>query len=386
MSPSSCVKTALLFLVPMAGGLAQDSQQTEVSICTDIGKIVVEIDAENAPLHAANFLSYVERGFYSGTVFHRVISDFMIQGGGYDRQFDEKPTLEDIENESRNGLSNARGTIAAARTSDPHSARSQFFINLVDNPRLDGSGRDWGYTVFGRVTEGMEVVDQIGALPTHRAGPFPTDVPDPLVEIYSIARLDRAVLEAIPEAELSDRLMSQVRMHFEQGGASSALEWIGHYRASCLRADAELLLLEARSAAQLQKMPRARSALDEFLSISSDEHPAYAEAIELYGIVAPGANPSGALTFGECRAPRPPEVPDGTRQDLAAMIEAQAEVVAFMRDSETYLECLDEFIDDNDDDRTVHNNALNEYNRMVDITQRLGDEYNEQVRAFRERQ
>ncbi|MFP4547953.1 MAG: peptidylprolyl isomerase [Fidelibacterota bacterium] len=127
-------------------------------------KIVIELNPEKAPKTVANFLEYSKSGHYEGTIFHRVMSDFMIQGGGFTPELEKKPTNDPIENEANNGLSNKRGTIAMARTGDPHSASAQFFINVVDNDRLDfksKTGNGWGYCVFGKVVEGMDVVDRI---------------------------------------------------------------------------------------------------------------------------------------------------------------------------------------------------------------------------------
>lgn len=152
-----------------------------VALTTNFGEIVLELHADKAPKSAANFLQYVREGFYDGTVFHRVIDNFMVQGGGFGEDLRLKPTRPGIENEANNGLSNLRGTVAMARTNDPHSANSQFFINVVDNARLDfvseQSGHTWGYTVFARVISGMEVVDTIRALETGPKGPFAKDVP-----------------------------------------------------------------------------------------------------------------------------------------------------------------------------------------------------------------
>jgi peptidyl-prolyl cis-trans isomerase B (cyclophilin B) len=140
-----------------------------VALETNHGRIVLELDSGKAPKTVENFLQYVEAGFYDGTLFHRVIPNFMIQGGGFDGQQRQKPTRGSIQNEADNGLPNSRGTIAMARTGDPHSATAQFFINLKDNGFLNHSGKTaqgWGYTVFGRVTEGMDVVDKIARTPT----------------------------------------------------------------------------------------------------------------------------------------------------------------------------------------------------------------------------
>jgi cyclophilin family peptidyl-prolyl cis-trans isomerase len=139
---------------------------------TTAGNFVVELDATRAPLTAANFVQYVKEGFYTGTIFHRVINGFVVQGGGYTADLEAKPTREPIANESGNGLSNRRLTIAMARTSDPHSADSQFYINLADNLELDPKPTRWGYAVFGQVVEGVDVVDDIGYRPTSPQGAF----------------------------------------------------------------------------------------------------------------------------------------------------------------------------------------------------------------------
>ncbi len=144
---------------------------------TNFGVITVELDAEKAPETAKNFLAYAEAGHYDNTVFHRVIDGFMIQGGGFEPGMKQKPTRASVENEAKNGLKNARGSIAMARTSDPHSASAQFFINVADTGFLEYPGQDgWGSCVFGRVAEGMDVVDKIKGVKTGRSG-FHQDVP-----------------------------------------------------------------------------------------------------------------------------------------------------------------------------------------------------------------
>jgi len=138
-----------------------------VTLETSQGRIVVELRADKAPKTVANFIQYVNDGFYDGTIFHRVISGFMIQGGGFTAAMVQKPTRPPVASEGNNGLKNVRGSLAMARTSDPNSATAQFFINVVDNAFLDYPGRDgFGYTVFGSVVEGMDVVDKIRAVPT----------------------------------------------------------------------------------------------------------------------------------------------------------------------------------------------------------------------------
>ena len=150
---------------------------TSVIITTNLGKITAELDAEKAPKTVANFLAYMQAGHYDNTIFHRVIDGFMIQGGGFEPGMKQKPADTTVENEAKNGLKNDTYTLAMARTSDPHSASAQFFINIKNNSFLDYPGQDgWGYAVFGKVTEGKEVVDAIRAVKTSRTGMF-ADVP-----------------------------------------------------------------------------------------------------------------------------------------------------------------------------------------------------------------
>lgn len=164
---------------------------TAILIETNLGNIELELDDVQAPKTVANFLHYVDAGHYAGTIFHRVIAGFMAQGGGYDAKYEKKATNAPVENEADNGLKNTRGTVAMARTGDPHSATAQFFINLVDNGFLNHTAKTssgWGYTVFGKVTGGMDVVDRIAALATGPAGPFAKDAPGEQVIIRSARR------------------------------------------------------------------------------------------------------------------------------------------------------------------------------------------------------
>ncbi len=179
------VGLALLLAVPLV--LAGP----RVNMETTAGTIVLELDADKAPKTVENFLQYARDGFYDGTIFHRVIADFMIQGGGYTEDFKPKPTRAPLPNEAGNGLKNTRGSIAMARTADPHSATAQFFINVQDNPLLDYPGRDgWGYAVFGKVVEGMDVVDNIRRVPTGVGGPGMQDVPKTPVIIKKVTVLE----------------------------------------------------------------------------------------------------------------------------------------------------------------------------------------------------
>ncbi|QBQ56252.1 peptidylprolyl isomerase [Nitrosococcus wardiae] len=160
-------------LAAEAGGGATAQKQPRVKLQTNFGNIMIELNREKAPVSVENFLRYVSEGFYDNTLFHRVIDNFMIQGGGFDTDFKPKPTHSPIQNEADNGLKNEEGTLAMARTSDPHSATAQFFINVADNDFLNHRSKDrqgWGYAVFGRVVEGMEVVNTIKKVKTGAKG------------------------------------------------------------------------------------------------------------------------------------------------------------------------------------------------------------------------
>lgn len=169
-----------LFLMLADTDPALAQAKPKVLFKTNMGDITVELEPARAPNTVANFLAYVKEGHYDGTIFHRVINNFMIQGGNFTPDFRPVPTRAPIQNEADKGLSNERGTIAMARTSDPHSATDQFYINLKFNGSLDHrakSGDAWGYTAFGRVTDGMNIVARIGLVKTGRSGPFDGDVP-----------------------------------------------------------------------------------------------------------------------------------------------------------------------------------------------------------------
>jgi cyclophilin family peptidyl-prolyl cis-trans isomerase len=171
--------------------VSAEDTNPKVLIETSMGNIELELNAQLAPKTVENFLSYVDEGFYSGTIFHRVINGFMVQGGGFDEKFKKKSTKAEIQNEADNGLKNERGTIAMARKGDPHSASAQFFINHVDNDFLDFKSRSrngWGYCVFGKVTKGMETVDAIADVFTTTKN-FMKNVPEKNVTILKVSRI-----------------------------------------------------------------------------------------------------------------------------------------------------------------------------------------------------
>ncbi len=189
MTEATC-RVLLVAMALFAAGTTSTSAAgtARVRIETSAGNIVVQLEPERAPLSVANFLRYAREGFYEGTIFHRVVSGFVIQGGGYDEQLALRSPRPGIPNESGNGLVNRRGTIAMARTAEPHSADAQFYINLADNLVLDPKPTRWGYAVFGEVVEGLEVVDEIGHQATAARGEMP-DVPVKPVVIRKVVVL-----------------------------------------------------------------------------------------------------------------------------------------------------------------------------------------------------
>jgi len=178
----------LLLVQPAARAEDATSSNPEVRVTTSMGSFVIELYPDRAPLTVANFLRYVREGFYTNTLFHRVVANFVIQGGGHAATppYALKPTYPPVDNESGNGLQNKRGAVGLARAAGPHTGNAQFYVNLVDNPELDPLPTRWGYAVFGQVVQGMDVVDRIGVVPTGAFGPFKSDAPLKPVIIQSV--------------------------------------------------------------------------------------------------------------------------------------------------------------------------------------------------------
>jgi cyclophilin family peptidyl-prolyl cis-trans isomerase len=175
---SVALATLLLTVMLPHGAVRADEPNPQVKVSTNMGEFVIEVRQDRASLTAANFLRYVREGFYSGTLIHRVVANFVIQGGGHDAtSYALKATHDNVFNESGNGLQNKRGAVGMARGDAPHSGNAQFYLNLVDNPDLDPVPTRWGYTVFGRIVQGMDVIDRIGETPTGAVGPFKSDAP-----------------------------------------------------------------------------------------------------------------------------------------------------------------------------------------------------------------
>ncbi len=370
-------------------GYAGTAIATDVAVCTDQGNFTIELFDEQSPAHAANFLDYVDRGYYTGTVFHRVIAGFMVQGGGYNRDFRNKMTLAPVMNESKNGVNNDRGTLAAARTGDPHSATSQFFINLVNNASLNASGDDWGYTVFGRVTAGMEVIDELAALPTGRGGPFPTDVTNPLVAATSIARI---VADRYPTLSADERhatLRQEIEAAVAADDNATAAERFGEYRAACGGLGPDLLFTEAKVLAAVGRQAAASESLGEYLRVADATSEMYLAAMSLSRELDPTAAEGRseeelrlAELAGDCVNPAEPTIPDANVATMAQMVESQGGVRTYMEESNEYLECLSEFVDDDDLEDDDHELLVSTYNSAVEDQEAVAERFNTQRTLF----
>ena len=388
MNSDRCLRHALAISL-LSLGYAGSAAATDVAVCTDLGNFTIELFDERSPAHVANFLDYVDRGHYTGTVFHRVIAGFMVQGGGFNREFRNKPVSAPVMNESKNGVGNARGTLAAARTNDPHSATSQYFINLVDNDSLNAAGDGWGYSVFGRVSAGMDVIDAIAALPTGRGGPFPTDVTDPLVATTSMARIVGDRYPALSIDERRATLRQEIETAAAAGDSGTAAVRFGEYRAACGELGPDLLFTEATVLAAVGRNSAAIESLNEFLRVADATSESYLEAMalsrELDPAVAEARSPEqqrvDELT-GDCVFPTTPTIPDGNVATMDDMVQGQGDVVSYMEESNELLECLDDLADDRDledDDREL---IIAAYNSAVEDQEDVAQSFNTQRELF----
>jgi peptidyl-prolyl cis-trans isomerase A (cyclophilin A) len=375
-------RSVLLSLLGLASTGA--AYATDVAVCTDRGRAVFELADAQAPLQVANFLKYVDMRYYSGLVFHRVKAGFVVQGGGVDRQLRGRPTLPAVPNESSNGLSNRRGTVAAARLEDPNSATAQFFVNLEDNPALDGGAKP-GYTVFGRLKEGIAIFDQISRLPTRAAGPFKGEVPNPIVAIRSIARVDDAALAELPKDDADAVLKSRIAAAAAAGNNAETLRLLGQYYALCAAEDPELAILDAQAALATNDLRRAVFGLEEYFATTDPKHPTYETATALYRKAVPENQRSAAQLVTDCAAPAPPALPDGTKANLEDMMAGQKKVKEFVAAGDTYLKCLTKVIDNKERPIEERNAAVNEHNRMVGAMEQLASSFNEQIKKFKAR-
>jgi peptidyl-prolyl cis-trans isomerase A (cyclophilin A) len=367
----------------------------DVRICTDRGAIDVDIDEQRAPLHAANFERYMESGFYAGTVIHRAVRGSMVQGGSFDRSLERRTAGVPVANESGNGLSNVRGTIAASRATDPNSATSQFFFNLTDNSHLDGAPGTPGYTVFGRVTAGLDVLDRISALPTRQVGEL-QEVPQPLVEIRSVARIEPASrvgalpnpgLGSGPEEASQTALRSAFLAAMSRNDAAGILAAADAFRQNCLELEPAQQIAEAEAAISLGYLDRARYLLDDYLAEAGPRDPGLSRARSLYSGLdqaAPVPTREIGSLVRSCNRPVAPTIPDG-RTARESTLAALEDAVRRYRDlGQRYLDCVEQRIRRGDLNETetvqltrLHNDAV------VEITA-ASMRYNQVVRSFRE--
>jgi len=368
---------------------------TNVTMCTDVGRVVIELFDEDAPQHAANFLEYTDRGFYGGTVFHRVIEGFVVQGGGFDTELRGKRPSGTVPNESRNGHDNERGTVAAARTSDPDSASSQFFVNLSDNSGLNATRREPGYTVFGKIIEGMEVIDEIASLPTGPSGGFASDVPEPLIGINSVIRLDEEQFSDTPYEERGGLIRTEIDEALVANDQASAFGWIKQMRNTCGLMDPDLLISEYQAAMAINNDTAALAAMEEYLRVAEETHEAYAELLETYLALAPDREenlvtqavmPSMAEIAGHCTPAVVPIIPDGRTATMDEMVAGQAQVSVFMSASNEQLECLSDLLDSRGLQKEERAMLASYYNRRVNIMESAAAEFNEQVELIRARE
>jgi peptidyl-prolyl cis-trans isomerase A (cyclophilin A) len=374
--------TVLVLLLGCAD--ASLAHATEVAVCTDRGRAVLELADQQAPQQVANFLRYVDMGYYAGTVFHRAKPGFVVQGGGVDRELHGRPTLPPVPNESNNGLSNLRGTVAAARTAEPDSATAQFFVNLEDNLTLDGGAKP-GYTVFGRVKEGIKIFDDISRLPTHAAGQFKADVPNPLVAIRAAARIDAAALAQLPADGREAALKERISQAATQGNHAEVLRLVEQYHAICGPDDPDIALMEAQAALGTQDQRRAVFVLEEYFATVDPQHPTYATATALYRQAVPENQQAVAELGTECPPPETPALPDGATATLDEMMAGQKKMKAFVATGQKYLGCLAKIIDAKDRPVEQRNTAVTEHNRMVDAMEQAAAAFNEQIRKFKAR-
>jgi cyclophilin family peptidyl-prolyl cis-trans isomerase/cell fate (sporulation/competence/biofilm development) regulator YlbF (YheA/YmcA/DUF963 family) len=388
MKPDRCLRHALTISL-LALGYGGSADATDVAVCTDLGNFTIELFDESSPAHVANFLDYVDRGFYTGTVFHRVIAGFMVQGGGYNREYRNKVVSAPVMNESRNGVGNARSMLAAARTGDPHSATSQFFINLVNNTSLNATGSNWGYSVFGRVSAGMEVIDAIAALPTGSGGPFPTDVTNPLVATTSMARIVENRYPTLPIDERRATLRQEIEAAVAANDNATAAERFREYRAACGELGPDLLFTEATVLSAVGRNPAAIESLGEYLRVADNTSETYLQALALSRELDPGVAEARSAEqqrleelAEDCVFPTTPVIPDGNVATMEQMVQTQGSVVAYMEESNELLECLDDLADDDDledDDREL---AIAGYNSAVADQEDVAERFNTQRTLF----
>jgi len=362
-------------VAPQAFGL-------DIRICTPEGVVELELDERNAPQHVRNFAAYAESGYYSGTVVHRAVPGTMIQGGGYDAALERRRPGAPVPSEAANGLSNRRGTIAASRGDDPDSATSQFFINLADNTHLDGTAESPGYTVFGRVTAGLDVLDAISRRPTRQMGEL-GEVPYPLVEFESVTVRERQSLFGASVEPDPASLQAAFDEAAARGGAAATLAAIDALREACIGLDSRQQLAEAEAAVELGRIDRARYGLSRFLARTGRLDPLLPRAQRLYaGLPAPVTSDIGRQ-LARCRRPDAPSIPDGRSSELTTLQAVESEVRRYQQLGDDYLSCVARSIDSGDLTELETIDATASYNQVVIELTATATRFNEAVSAFK---
>jgi peptidyl-prolyl cis-trans isomerase A (cyclophilin A) len=355
----------------------------DVRLCTTYGAVDIAIDDRAAPRHAANFLGYVNSGFYDGTILHRIVPGSMVQGGRFDVGLVERTPNGPIANESNNGLANRRGTIAAARSDDPNSATSQFFFNLADNPHLDSNNGVPGYSVFGRVTAGMETLDAIAQLPVQRIGNL-NDLPNPLVEIQSAATLDRSPLfgvsiEADPTSLAADFDAARAR-----GDAAGTLDALDAMKRSCASLTPTQIVAGAEAAVTLGQLDRARYLLEPYVQKATaldPTRPAAERLLQSLPVSEQSRNVDEIV--GHCRRPVAPSIPNGRFTELATLQQVEGAVLRYRQLSQLYLTCVMQAMQRADLDEAETIAVTERHNEMVIELTAVSVRFNQAVRDFR---
>jgi len=363
--------------------LSPAAHAVDVRFCTAEGAFVVALDDRSAPLHAASFARYVESGFYTGTVLHRVVAGSMVQGGSYGPNLERRRPGNPVRNESQNRLSNERGTIAASRGQDPDSATSQFYFNLSDNSHLDAAPGTPGYTVFGRVTSGLDVLDRIAALPTRRVGEL-SDVPNPAVALESVSLLPRAAAFGLADEPGAEALVAGFDNALAGGDPSTIIAAVDALRRGCVTLDGRQHVAEAEAALALGSADRARYGLEQYLAAATTLDPLLPRAQGLYaGLPVERASNVDAL-LASCEAPAAPSIPNGRTAELETLRAIEGEVRRYRQAGELYLGCVTRVLDQGSLGELDTIDATARHNAVVVEMTAVVTRFNEAARAFKE--
>ena len=355
---SACIAFALTCIAVPHAALAID-----VRICTDRGVIELALDERTAPRHALGFAALVEEGFYSGTVFHRVVPGSMVQGGRFTTDMARRSAAESWPNSAPGSLSNLRGTISAP--SGPGTGNAEFFINLDNNTRLDLS--PGGYTVFGRVTTGLEILDQISQAPTSSAGEL-TELPLSPVELISVTTLTGDSNSSLPVAD----------------NPAATLAAIDQLRSECAPLNSSQFLAEATAATDLRRFDRARYSLEQYLAGSSRADPLLPRMQRMYAELPRAGSNNVTERTAHCRRPLAPSIPNAAQADLASLRTIERAMRSFLQNGEFYLRCISQVIDSGTLNEVETIDATKLHNDMVIELTAVATRFNAVARAFKE--